>query len=214
MKYCGNVAPFFICNAFWMHRKRLLLWANGLPCGFGNLLIKWDMSEPLCFTLYCSWVSISLLRTCISKSFFSKITFLIRFCLQQGVKQTDHFGFICRDQSESGPSQYMCYVFQCANESLVSCTGWCQWKLHRTPRGEELVFLFMYQVDEVMLTLKQAFSTAAALQSNKTPVQLCEACPMHDLHKLCERIEGEPPRSEQHIPSPLRVPDSYWWSVR
>ncbi|XP_007547221.1 TBC1 domain family member 4 isoform X1 [Poecilia formosa] len=91
----------------------------------------------------------------------------------QGVKQTDHFGFICRDQSESGPSQYVCYVFQCANESLV---------------------------DEVMLTLKQAFSTAAALQSNKTPVQLCEACPMHDLHKLCERIEGlYPPRAKLAI---------------
>lgn len=52
------------------------------------------------------------------------------------------------------------------------------------------VFLLRRQVDEVMLTLKQAFSTAAALQSTKTPVQLCEACPMHDLHKLCERIEG------------------------
>lgn len=49
----------------------------------------------------------------------------------------------------------------------------------------------MCQVDEVMLTLKQAFSTAATLQSNKTPIQLCEACPMHDLHKLCERIEGQ-----------------------
>lgn len=38
----------------------------------------------------------------------------------QGVKQTDHFGFICRDAVESGPNQYMCYVFQCASESLVS----------------------------------------------------------------------------------------------
>ncbi|XP_074550910.1 TBC1 domain family member 4 isoform X2 [Halichoeres trimaculatus] len=91
----------------------------------------------------------------------------------QGIKQSDHFGFICRDQSESGPSQYVCYVFQCASESLV---------------------------EEVMLTLKQAFSTAAALQSNKTPVQLCEACPMHDLHKLCERIEGlYPPRAKLAI---------------
>uniref|UniRef100_A0AAX7VUN7 TBC1 domain family member 4 n=1 Tax=Astatotilapia calliptera TaxID=8154 RepID=A0AAX7VUN7_ASTCA len=81
----------------------------------------------------------------------------------QGIKHTDHFGFICRHHSESGPSQYVCYIFQCASESLV---------------------------DEVMLTLKQAFSTAAALQSNKTQIQLCEACPMHDLHKLCERIEG------------------------
>ncbi|XP_057708067.1 TBC1 domain family member 4 isoform X3 [Corythoichthys intestinalis] len=91
----------------------------------------------------------------------------------QATKQTDHFGFICRDTSESGPSQYVCFVFQCASESLV---------------------------DEVMLTLKQAFSTAASLQSNKTPIQLCEACPMHDLHKLCERIEGlYPPRAKLAI---------------
>uniref|UniRef100_A0A4W6DDK3 TBC1 domain family member 4 n=1 Tax=Lates calcarifer TaxID=8187 RepID=A0A4W6DDK3_LATCA len=56
------------------------------------------------------------------------------------------------------------------------------------------------QVDEVMLTLKQAFTTAAALQSNKTLIQLCEACPMHDLHKLCERIEGlYPPRAKLAI---------------
>ncbi|XP_068185085.1 TBC1 domain family member 4 isoform X2 [Antennarius striatus] len=91
----------------------------------------------------------------------------------QGIKQSDHFGFICRDQSESGPSQYMCFVFQCASESLV---------------------------DEVMLTLKQAFSTAATLQSSKTQIQLCEACPMHALHKLCERIEGlYPPRAKLAI---------------
>ncbi|XP_048879973.1 TBC1 domain family member 4 isoform X2 [Brienomyrus brachyistius] len=91
----------------------------------------------------------------------------------QGIKQTDHFGFICRDPDESGLSQYVVYVFQCASESLV---------------------------DEVMLTLKQAFSTAAALQSTKTQVQLCEACPMHDLHKLCERIEGlYPPRAKLAI---------------
>ncbi|XP_029981176.1 TBC1 domain family member 4 isoform X2 [Sphaeramia orbicularis] len=91
----------------------------------------------------------------------------------QGIKQTDHFGFICRDPSGGGPSQYVCYIFQCASESLV---------------------------DEVMLTLKQAFSTAAALQSNKTLIQLCEACPMHDLHKLCERIEGlYPPRAKLAI---------------
>nr|XP_034970133.1 TBC1 domain family member 4 isoform X3 [Zootoca vivipara] len=48
-----------------------------------------------------------------------------------------------------------------------------------------------------MLTLKQAFSTAAALQSAKTQIKLCEACPMHFLHKLCERIEGlYPPRAK------------------
>ncbi|KAL7983921.1 hypothetical protein Chor_000797, partial [Crotalus horridus] len=81
----------------------------------------------------------------------------------QGIKHIDHFGFICRESTEPGISQYACYVFQCASESLV---------------------------DEIMLTLKQAFSTAAALQNAKTQVKLCEACPMHSLHKLCERIEG------------------------
>ncbi|XP_047408646.1 TBC1 domain family member 4 isoform X4 [Sciurus carolinensis] len=88
----------------------------------------------------------------------------------QGIKHVDHFGFICRESPEPGLSQYICYVFQCANESLV---------------------------DEVMLTLKQAFSTAAALQSAKTQIKLCETCPMHSLHKLCERIEGlYPPRAK------------------
>uniref|UniRef100_A0A4W4EDM5 TBC1 domain family member 4 n=1 Tax=Electrophorus electricus TaxID=8005 RepID=A0A4W4EDM5_ELEEL len=97
----------------------------------------------------------------------------------QGVKQTDHFGFICRDAGESVSGQYMCYVFQCASESLV---------------------------DEVMMTLKQAFSTAAVLQSSKTQVKLCQACPMHDLHKLCERIEGlYPPRAKLAIQKHLSL---------
>ncbi|XP_027502513.1 TBC1 domain family member 4 isoform X3 [Corapipo altera] len=88
----------------------------------------------------------------------------------QGIKHVDHFGFICRESVEAGLSQYVCYVFQCASESLV---------------------------DEIMLTLKQAFSTAAALQNAKTQIKLCEACPMHSLHKLCERIEGlYPPRAK------------------
>ncbi|XP_065534181.1 TBC1 domain family member 4 isoform X2 [Lathamus discolor] len=88
----------------------------------------------------------------------------------QGIKHVDHFGFICRESVEAGLNQYVCYVFQCASESLV---------------------------DEVMLTLKQAFSTAAALQNAKTQIKLCEACPMHSLHKLCERIEGlYPPRAK------------------
>ncbi|XP_070095979.1 TBC1 domain family member 4 isoform X13 [Equus caballus] len=79
----------------------------------------------------------------------------------QGIKHVDHFGFICRESPEPGLSQYICYVFQCASESLV---------------------------DEVMLTLKQAFSTQ---------IKLCETCPMHSLHKLCERIEGlYPPRAK------------------
>ncbi|XP_069826723.1 TBC1 domain family member 4 isoform X2 [Dendropsophus ebraccatus] len=97
----------------------------------------------------------------------------------QGIKQIDHFGFVCRESVEPGINQYVCYVFQCATEALV---------------------------DEVMLTLKQAFSTAAALQNAKTQVKLCEACPMHALHKLCERIEGlYPPRAKLIIQRQLSL---------
>ncbi|XP_075055922.1 TBC1 domain family member 4 isoform X2 [Mixophyes fleayi] len=97
----------------------------------------------------------------------------------QGITHIDHFGFVCRESGESGTSQYICYVFQCATEALV---------------------------DEVMLTLKQAFSTAAALQNAKTQVKLCEACPMHALHKLCERIEGlYPPRAKLVIQRQLSL---------
>ncbi|KAM4700423.1 TBC1 domain family member 4 isoform 2-T2 [Discoglossus pictus] len=97
----------------------------------------------------------------------------------QGINHTDHFGFICREALEPGINQYICYVFQCATEALV---------------------------DEVMLTLKQAFSTAAALQNAKTQIKLCEACPMHALHKLCERIEGlYPPRAKLVIQRQLSL---------
>ena len=45
-----------------------------------------------------------------------------------------------------------------------------------------------------MMTLKQAFTVAAVQQTAKAPAQLCEGCPLQGLHKLCERIEGEPGR--------------------
>ncbi|XP_068123961.1 TBC1 domain family member 4 isoform X2 [Hyperolius riggenbachi] len=97
----------------------------------------------------------------------------------QGIKHIDHFGIVCRECVEPGINQYNCYVFQCATEALV---------------------------EEIMLTLKQAFSTAAALQNAKTQVKLCEACPMHALHKLCERIEGlYPPRAKLVIQRQLSL---------
>lgn len=173
--------------------------------------------------LWCQWRGVFLiaaaflllgwLKTFKIRSSLAEIksSFLFVLTLTQGIKQTDHFGFICRDQSESGPSQYVCYVFQCANESLVSQTKYNNenyfslYSLHNIfiSKSARLFFMCFHaclvpifdygcQVDEVMLTLKQAFTTAAALQSNKTQIQLCEACPMHDLHKLCERIEGKP----------------------
>ncbi|XP_078072032.1 TBC1 domain family member 1 isoform X5 [Mustelus asterias] len=86
----------------------------------------------------------------------------ISFC-SQGIKYVDHFGFICRESPDSGSCHFVCYVFQCTNEALV---------------------------DEIMLTLKQAFTAAAVHQNMKIQAQLCEGCPMSCLHKLCEKIEG------------------------
>ncbi|XP_053314340.1 TBC1 domain family member 1 isoform X4 [Spea bombifrons] len=89
----------------------------------------------------------------------------ISFC-SQGIQHVDHFGFICREPLHNGGCHFVCYVFQCTHGALV---------------------------DEIMLTLKQAFSVAATQQSSKALAQLCDECPMQYMHKLCERIEGLPP---------------------
>ncbi|XP_048365537.1 TBC1 domain family member 1 isoform X2 [Sphaerodactylus townsendi] len=86
----------------------------------------------------------------------------ISFC-SQGIRHVDHFGFICREASENGGFHFVCYVFQCTDEALV---------------------------DEIMMTLKQAFTVAAVQQTAKAQLQLCEECPLQSLHKLCEKIEG------------------------
>ncbi|XP_061235662.1 TBC1 domain family member 1 isoform X4 [Neopsephotus bourkii] len=86
----------------------------------------------------------------------------ISFC-SQGIRHVDHFGFICRESSENGGFHFVCYVFQCTDEALV---------------------------DEIMMTLKQAFTVAAVQQTSRAQPQLCEGCPMQSLHKLCEKIEG------------------------
>ncbi|XP_071412752.1 TBC1 domain family member 1 isoform X4 [Pithys albifrons albifrons] len=89
----------------------------------------------------------------------------ISFC-SQGIRHVDHFGFICRESSENGGFHFVCYVFQCTDEALV---------------------------DEIMMTLKQAFTVAAVQQNSRAQPQLCEGCPMQSLHKLCEKIEGMHP---------------------
>uniref|UniRef100_A0A8C3M4T4 TBC1 domain family member 1 n=1 Tax=Geospiza parvula TaxID=87175 RepID=A0A8C3M4T4_GEOPR len=89
-----------------------------------------------------------------------------RTMLFTGIRHVDHFGFICRESSENGGFHFVCYVFQCTDEALV---------------------------DEIMMTLKQAFTVAAVQQTSKAQPQLCEGCPMQSLHKLCEKIEGLPP---------------------
>lgn len=91
---------------------------------------NWECQKPLwCqwgvrFVIAVAFVLMDWVKRWKSRSSLAVINciFLFVLILTQGVKQTDHFGLICRDQSESGHSQYMCYVFQCASESLVSQT--------------------------------------------------------------------------------------------
>uniref|UniRef100_A0A8C6X7S0 TBC1 domain family member 4 n=1 Tax=Naja naja TaxID=35670 RepID=A0A8C6X7S0_NAJNA len=89
----------------------------------------------------------------------------ISFC-SQGIRHVDHFGFICREPSKNRGFHFVCYVFQCTDEALV---------------------------DEIMMTLKQAFSVAAIQQNFKAQLPFCDVCPMQILHKLCEKIEGMHP---------------------
>uniref|UniRef100_A0A9J8AR73 TBC1 domain family member 4 n=1 Tax=Cyprinus carpio carpio TaxID=630221 RepID=A0A9J8AR73_CYPCA len=117
-------------------------------------------NRTMLFMIGCSQiflVSPDTKKVAIEKSFRE-----ISFC-SQGIRHVDHFGFICRESVECGGCQFVCYVFQCANEALV---------------------------DEIMLTLKQAFSVAALQQNSRTQSQQCDSCPLQQLHKLCDRIEG------------------------
>lgn len=41
------------------------------------------------------------------------------FVCFQGIRHVDHFGFICRETVEGGNCHFVCYVFQCTDESLV-----------------------------------------------------------------------------------------------
>ncbi|XP_061100797.1 TBC1 domain family member 1 isoform X3 [Conger conger] len=130
---------------------------NG-PCGVQPTSIQ--ENRTMLFTVGKSQiflVSPDTKKVAMEKSFRE-----ISFC-SQGIRHVDHFGFICRESLESGSCQFVCYVFQCTDGTLV---------------------------DEIMMTLKQAFSVAALQQSWRTQGQQCESCPMQQLHRLCEKIEG------------------------
>lgn len=45
------------------------------------------------------------------------------------------------------------------------------------------------QVEEVLQALRLAFETA--FQENTKNQVVCEDCPMHQYHKLCQQLEGE-----------------------
>ncbi|KAG8199210.1 hypothetical protein JTE90_016030 [Oedothorax gibbosus] len=114
-------------------------------------------------------VDICLIGTDKKQMLLSKQFNDIAHC-SQGVKHLDHFGFICRETTLSGAECYAGYIFRCQTEKTV---------------------------DEMMQTLKQAFSRAhqnyQKLSESTTSVPrifICDSCPMHWFHTLCYEVEG------------------------
>ncbi|KAG9479629.1 hypothetical protein GDO78_011581 [Eleutherodactylus coqui] len=130
-----------------------------------NCVQPTDMAENQTMLFTIGQSEVYLISPDTKKIVIEKSFKEISFC-SQGIQHVDHFGFICREPLHTGGCHFVCYVFRCANEALV---------------------------DEIMLTLKQAFSVAAVQQNTKTHMLLCDGCPMQCMHKLCERIEGLPP---------------------
>ncbi|XP_051021221.1 TBC1 domain family member 1 isoform X2 [Acomys russatus] len=132
--------------------------------GGHNVVQPTDMEENRTMLFTIGQSEVYLISPDTKKVALEKNFKEISFC-SQGIRHVDHFGFICRECSGGGGGgfHFVCYVFQCTNEALV---------------------------DEIMMTLKQAFTVAAVQQTANAPAQLCEGCPLQGLHKLCERIEG------------------------
>lgn len=130
-----------------------------------NCVLPTDTAENQTMLFTISQSEVYLISPDTKKIVIEKSFKEISFC-SQGIQHVDHFGFICREPIHTGGCHFVCYVFQCTNGALV---------------------------DEIMLTLKQAFSVAAVQQNTKTHMLLCDGCPMQCMHKLCEKIEGLPP---------------------
>ncbi|XP_027224440.1 TBC1 domain family member 1 isoform X1 [Penaeus vannamei] len=83
----------------------------------------------------------------------------------QGVKQNDHFGFICREISGDTPC-YLGYVFKCQISSVT---------------------------DEIMQALSKAFAAVHEAQLRERQENLlCDHCPMRWFSQLCAEVEGMP----------------------
>nr|XP_045614273.1 TBC1 domain family member 1-like [Procambarus clarkii] len=83
----------------------------------------------------------------------------------QGVKNNDHFGFICRELSGEAPC-YLGYVFKCQMSSVT---------------------------DEIMQALSKAFAAIHEAQIRERQENLlCDLCPMKWFSQLCTEVEGLP----------------------
>ncbi|KAF3421065.1 hypothetical protein E2986_11841 [Frieseomelitta varia] len=78
----------------------------------------------------------------------------------QGVKNPEHFGFICK---ENNVEFFIGYVFKCQSESVA---------------------------DDLVAAISQAFvGTCEVPRKERYPVFSCEHCPMYWYNKLCQEIE-------------------------
>ncbi|XP_043286801.1 TBC1 domain family member 4 isoform X2 [Venturia canescens] len=89
----------------------------------------------------------------------------------QGIKNAEHFGFICREPTMEC---FIGYVFKCQSESVA---------------------------DDLVGAITQAFiATCNGTRKEKHhPVFSCEHCPMVWYNKLCQEIEGQNERKTQSI---------------
>lgn len=88
----------------------------------------------------------------------------------QGVKNPEHFGFICK---ENNVEFFIGYVFKCQSESVA---------------------------DDLVAAISQAFvGTCEVPRKERYPVFSCEHCPMYWYNKLCQEIEGQNDRRTQNI---------------
>lgn len=111
-------------------------------------------------------LEICLISPDLQQVIFSKAFNYVSHC-SQGVKYSDHFGFICRESSFYANDNYVGYVFRCQTEQLVN---------------------------EIMHTLKQAFHNAhQAYVSSKNRATMCDECPLLWFHKLQSEVENCPP---------------------
>nr|XP_033803443.1 TBC1 domain family member 1 isoform X2 [Geotrypetes seraphini] len=147
--------------------------------GHGNNLVQpTDMEENQTMLFTIGQSEVYLISPDTKQIAIEKSFKEISFC-SQGIRHVDHFGFICRELLANGGCHFVCYVFQCTNEALV---------------------------DEIMMTLKQAFSVAAVQQNSKAQHQFCDGCPMQSLHRLCEKIEGlHPSKTKLELQKHLTV---------
>ncbi|XP_058793503.1 TBC1 domain family member 1 isoform X2 [Phymastichus coffea] len=88
----------------------------------------------------------------------------------QGIKNPEHFGFICRDNNID---RFVGYIFKCQSESVA---------------------------DDLVAAITQAFNASADVQPRKERhVFTCEHCPMVWYSKLCQEIDGQSDRKTQNI---------------